>query len=64
MDGMFHVPAAMRGLGAIDAWTQDAERELAEAATLPAKRLAAETYGALRELRAAVLASMGVAAHG
>ena len=64
MDGMFPRFDSPPGIAAIDAWMDEAEQDVAEAVTPGAMQAAAETYAALRELAAAVVASIGVAAHG
>nr|WP_294547621.1 hypothetical protein [uncultured Rhodopila sp.] len=65
MDGMFPLSETAPGVGAINAWMDEEECRVAEATTLSGRRAAAETYAALRELRAAVLAMIdGEAAHG
>ena len=59
MDGMFPIAESAPGIDAIDAWMDEAEQDVVEAVTRPEMQAAAETYAALRELRAVVVASHG-----
>ena len=59
MDGMIPIAHSAPGIYAIDAWMDEAERDVAEAVTRPRMQAAAETYVALRELRAAVVNAEG-----